>query len=356
MHATKPVKVIVVPARPPIDKYVAMRRVWLDNSNDFRLTVEFCDVNQPTPEHLAYWRSKCSPDVEPYLIDVGEKKYHQLGSSAAEVELTSSETKNRKTLNYLLGLINDNNRTGNLKNRRHSIAKLVRDAYHVMNGGYRSQGVVFEYGMDVVNAYFFDLDKRAWDTLSAYANLQELWNGFGVTGNEVLDFTLPLYFRQLFMSGRSAGEIVQKISWWLDKAQRVAVRRAAIEAKSYQPQMFLIQGRPAGLLHVEDYFEAEEAPYKLFGDKKLGLSLLIARDELGHVHIKSSFRYPGMDFDKLYEVLNRREPGCWYLEKRFKAGPMLMNGSRQFTGVTPTAISDDKLIQLVSMFVRFKQQ
>lgn len=355
MSVSKPVKVIVVPAKPLIDKFVAARRVLNDNAQ-YSVIIEFCDVNQPTAEHLARWQAMCSPGVEPYLIDIGDKKYHQLGSSAAEVELAASDTRNNRTLKHLVDLVNVNNKTGNLKNRRHAIAKLVRGAYHVMNGGDDSQSVVFDHCMDTVNAYFMDHGRRAWDALSnpEYIELKKLWDGFNVSEKEVIDFTLPLYFRHLFTSGRSVEEITEKISWWNDKAKKIAARRAAAQNANYQIRQFKIQGRPAGFVHVSDYFEAEEAPYKLFGDKALGLSLLIVRDEQGHVHIKSSYCYPGINLDSLFEALNAAEPGLWYFEKRFKAGPMLMNGSRQFTGTAPSEFSDGNLCVAAHALVTFE--
>jgi hypothetical protein len=356
MPVSKPVKVIVVPAKPPIDKFVAARRVLNDNTQ-YSVIIEFCDVNQPTPEHLARWQAMCSAGVEPYLVDIGDKKYHQLGSSAAEVELAASETRSSRILKHLVDLVNVNNKTGNLKNRRHAIAKLVRDAYHVMNMGSASQSVVFDHAMDVVDAYFMDHGRRAWDTLSnpEYAELKQLWDGFNVSEKEVTDFTLPLYFRHLFTSGRSTEEIIEKISWWNDKAKKIAARRAAVQNANYPVRQFKIQGRSAGLVRTSDYFEAEEAPYKLFGDKALGLSLLIIRDEQGHVHIKSSYRYPGINLDSLFEALNTAEPGLWYFEKRFKAGPMIMNGSRQFTGVPPSGLSDGDLCVAVHALVTFEK-
>lgn len=351
----KPLMIVVVPAKPPIDKYVAYKRVELDRADSFRLKVAFCDVNQPTDEMMARWQAMCSPGVEPYLVDVGDKKYHKIGSSAAEVELMSSETRSGRVIKRLVELINDNNKTGNLKNRRYSIAKLVRDAYHVMNGGDVSQGLVFEHCLDVVNAYFTDQSRRAWDSLSnpEYAALKALWDGLNVSEKEVLDFTIPLYFKQLFMSGRSAEEIISKIDWWIDKAKRIEARRAAVKGAEYKVCPFKIQGRAAGLVHVTDYFEAEEVPYKLFGNADLALSLLIIRDENGHAHIKSSFRFPGINLDKLFELMDKAEPGLWYLEKRFKAGPMIMNGSRQFTGVAPTAFSDGDLCQAAHLLATF---
>ncbi len=73
MPIIKPFMLVVVPARPPIDKYVAFKRVQLDREDRFRIGLEFCDMNEPTDAHMSWWRSKCSPGVEPYLIDVGGK-------------------------------------------------------------------------------------------------------------------------------------------------------------------------------------------------------------------------------------------------------------------------------------------
>jgi hypothetical protein len=353
MSVTKPVMVVVVPARSPIDKVVAAKRVWLDHSDEFYLTVKFCDVNQPTDEQMAAWRAECSPGVEPYLVDVGDKKYHNRGASAAAVEQQSSEARSGKIFNHLVDLVNLNNSNGILKNARHSVAKLIRDIYHVMAGGDRSQEVVFEHGMDVVNAYFYPHDRRSWDTLSdpQYADLMQLWEGFNVTEAEVVDFTLPLFFKHLFMSGRSNAEITEKVTWWIERADRVQKRRSAAKEKSYRPQIFYVKGSPAGLMSIEDYFEAEAAPKKLFTDAHPRIALLIVRNERGQIHIKSSFRYPGLDLTVLFNYLNRQEPGKWYFEGRFGAGQMIMNGSSQFTGVTPTSIRSRELTELARNLV-----
>jgi hypothetical protein len=357
MSVSKPLMIVVLPARPPIDKLVAFKRVELDNER-FHLGIVFCDVNQPTDTHMSSWRSKCTPGVEPYLIDVGEKKYHHRGGSAAEVEMMSSETHSGRTFNRLIELINRNNKTGFLKEAPHSVAKIIRDAYHVMNGGDRSQEVVFEHGMDVVNAYFFRHDKREWEILSQpeYAELKKLWDGFGVKDSNVQDFTIQLYFRQLFMSGRSEAEIVAKISWWLDKERRIAQRREAAKAKTYAPRIVRHSGGKAiGLLYVGDSFEGIAASYQQIGSGKLGVGII--RNELKQVHIASSFRHKGANFDTLYAELNRREPGLWYFEGRFGKGrdPKIMNGSRQFTGVPPTRISDGELLQLAARFITFRK-
>lgn len=352
---TKPMLVVVVPNSPPIDKLVAFKRVQLDRQDNFFLRVAFCDVNEPTPGHLATWKEMGSSDQEPYFLDVGSKKYHKLGSSAAEVEKMLSDTESARVYNRLVELINENNRTGKLKGHRHSIAKLIRETYHVMTSGPFSQGLVFDHGMTVVNAFFFPQNRREWSTLfteAEHAELKKLWEGFGVSEAEVLPFTLPLYFKQLFMSGRSEREIMEKVGWWLDKAKRVQTAKGMAQKKRYSYTPF---GNRGCFVHVKGHFEAEAAQYQLTGSGKFAVGIF--RNELGQVHIKTSFKHKGIGFEALYDKLNESEPGLWYYEKRFNKGQseMLMNGSDQFTGVTPSAFSDDELMKLASELTVFEK-
>jgi hypothetical protein len=349
--------VIVLPARPPIDKLVAYKRVQLDREDDVRLEVAFCDVNEPTPMHLMVWGRSCSPDQAPYLLDVGSKKYHKLGSSAAEVEKMLADTENTRIYNRLVNLINENNRTGKLKGYRHSVAKLIREAYHVMLNADLSQEVVFDHGMDVVNAFFFPKNQREWSALftdADYSKLKELWDGFNVSEAEILPFTLPLYFKQLFMSGRKEGEIVEKISWWIDKAKRIAAAKYAAQKKQYFCKPFnMPNGKQGCLTHVKSHFEAGAAQYQLTGSGKFAVGIF--RNELGQVHIKTSFKHKGISLKAVYDVLNEIEPGRWYYENRFNNGQseMLMNGSDQFTGIVPSNIPDHLLINIVVSLVAF---
>ena len=205
-----PVKCVVAPNHSPIDKAVAYKRVQLDFGRRYRLRLAFCDVNTPTPEMVAKWNAMCDADAgEPYYIDVGEKKYHALAPSASQVEKMASDTTEGRTFNMLVELVNQNNNSGKLKSYPYSVAKLMRDVYEIAN----SQEVVFDHAMDVVNAFFFRPNGRSWEDLfvrEEYAALKDLYLGFDVTPKEaMLPFTLPLYFRQLFLSGRSVAEIAK---------------------------------------------------------------------------------------------------------------------------------------------------
>jgi hypothetical protein len=354
MQEQKPTKIVVVPARPPIDKLVAYKRILLDQGDESRLLIEFCDVNEPTDAHFDGWRAKCSPGVEPYLIDVGKKKYHNLGSSAAQVEKLSSTTESGVIFNRLVELVNENNRTGFLKNPRHSIAKILRDAYHVMNSGSASQEVVFDHGMDVVNAFFFHQNKREWDSLFSdpqYLELKELWKGFAVMEEEVVPFTVPLYFKQLFMSGRSEQEINTKIGWWLYKVKSISKHREVAKEKKYRLYDFAVQNKRVGIIHVGNYFEAAAATYQFVGSGRLAVGII--GDERGHVHIQTSIRHK-VDVADLFAYLNEVEPGLWYYEQRFRA-KMILNGSPQFTGVTPTSLTPNEFRQLALRLIKFPE-
>jgi hypothetical protein len=290
---------------------------------------------------------------------VGTKKYHGQSSSAAQFEKTSSETRSGRIYNDLVELINQNNRTGILKKYRHSIPKLVRETYQVMNSKDVSQELVFDRCMHVVDAYFFDQGKRSWESLSEpkHAELKMLWDGFGVTEEEIKDLTLPRYFKHLFMSGRRDQEIVERISWWLNKARRVAIRRESAQRKEYRPLITrTVFQRPIGLFYVPDYFEAEVVTYKWIGSGKLAVGII--RNELGQVHIATSQRHGTINLKAVLQKLNELEPGCWYSEERFGDGhvQMFMNGSRQFTGVPPTRFSNGQLLAMVAEHMTFDRQ
>ncbi len=346
-----PQKCVVVPNHPPIDKLLAFKRVQLDLGGSYRLRLAFCTVNAPTAEMNERWNAMCDPDAGgPYHIDVAEKKYHNWAPSASQVEANASAVTESRTFNMLVALINENNETGKLKSYPFSIAKMIRDVYEIA----ASQEVVFEHGMDVVNAFFFRPNGRAWEDLfqrDEYADLKKLWLGFGVSPREaMLPFTLPLYFRHLFLAGRSVAEIIAKVGWWLDKGKKVVALKDAAKKKVYKVTRFQIGSKQAGYVKVDGAFEFAAFSYAWVGSGQLAVAVI--RNERGHVHIQSSVRHPGANFDELAKTLEAAEPGRWYYETRFPA-PMLMNGSRQFTGVTPTDFSDDALIALVLNSVTF---
>jgi hypothetical protein len=318
----------------------------------------FCDVNIPSPEMMATWNAMCDPEAGPaYLIDVGDKKYHKSAGSAAEVEKMASDTTEGRTFNYLVELVNENNRTGKLKSYRHSVAKMIRDFYELPGGLLGpSQEFIFDHGMDVVNGFFLRPNDRAWADLfekPEYADLRKLWDGFNVSEKEVLPFTLPLYFRQLFLAGRSPAEITEKITWWINKARQVETLKATAKLKVYNVTRFANGSKQFGYVKVGGTFESEAFSYLWVGSGRLAVAII--RNERGHVQIRSSFKHPGANFDALAATLDNLEPGRWYHEGRFSGGnvQMLMNGSPQFTGVTPTALSDDELIMLVREYVTF---
>jgi hypothetical protein len=159
------------------------------------------------------------------------------------------------------------------------------------------------------------------------------------------------------MSGRSQQEIIAKISWWLDKERRIATRRNAAKAKTYTPRIVRHIGeKKIGLIYVGDCFEGLAASCQQIGSGKLAVGIM--RNELKQVHIASSFRYKGANFDALFAELDRREPGLWYFEGRFGNGqdPKIMNSSRQFTGVPPSKISDGELLQLAAQLITFGKE
>lgn len=352
------VRSLVVPALPPIDKYVAAKRVMLDwrKVPSTRLQIEFCNVNIPTPEHYKVWdRGNRGSAI---LIDVGDRKYHHGYMSASEMVKMESPIDGGSTWNRMLELVNKNNTTGFLKQRRHAVAKMIREIPHVFGDRNYGERETWTYGMDVVDSFFWRMDRRNWEDLfndSLYADLRQLWEGFGVNEEEVQEFTLPLYFRRMFRSGRPAAEIMQKMSWWLDHAKQVARLHDAAHRKEYRnrTRTFELQGTEerGGIVHIADYFEAGGFNYKALGSGVLALAVL--RNRFGGAVIMCSNKHR-VNFHELCQELARKEPNRWYFEGRFESGQMVMNQSWQFIGVTPTSLTDDELIVAVAKYAKYE--
>jgi hypothetical protein len=356
------VRSLVVPNRSPIDKYVAAKRVLSDwrNVPSTRFEVEFCDVNIPTTEHYRRWDRGNSGSA--LLLDVGDLKYHHGYQSASQMAKMMSHVEGGATWNRLKELANINNRTGFLKQRRHSVAKIIREIYHVAPAGtddLKWQRQCWANCMDVVDSFFWRMDQRNWDTLfsdATYKDLRRTWDGFNVEEPEVLEFTLPLYFRKLFRGGRALPEIERRMSWWLDNNKRVQNRHREARGKQYQFRRFhLRENVPAGVFRTDNYFESNAVGFQHLGahlDDPKALALAVIRMPTGGMVILCSFRHE-IDLKRVYEELAKREPNRWYLETRFMAGHMIMNQSWQFTGVTPSALTDDGLIKIIGANVRY---
>src|SRR5258708_38035357 len=85
-----------------------------------------------------------------------------------------------------------------------------------------------------------------------------MWEAFGITDQELADFTLPLYFRRMFRSGRPEQEIMRRMSWWLDHTKAVIQKHERARRMQLTPKRLEIQGTQAtaGLIKVNDYVES----------------------------------------------------------------------------------------------------
>ncbi len=340
-------RVLVVPALPPIDKYIAAKRVMLDWEGIAKFRVVFCDVNVPGPKQYGEWDGDNPGSA--ILIDVGDEKYHGRCQSAAEMQKMKSHTQHGATWNKLQEMANRNNATGYLKQPQYSVAKMIREIPHLFADRKQGEKETWAYGMDVVDSYFWRLDRREWETLfadSQYANLRKMWEAFGITDQELADFTLPLYFRRMFRSGRPEQEIMRRMSWWLDHTKAVIQKHERARRMQFTPKRLEIQGTQAtaGLIKVNDYFESGAFNYQWLGSGKLAVAVI--RNRFGGAVIMSSAKHK-TNLQPLYEELARREPTRWYFEGRFASGHMIMNQSWQFIGITPTSMTDQQLMHEV---------
>lgn len=350
----KPTICVVLPNYAAIDELLALKRVMIDHGRRCHLCLAFCAVNVPDPEHYEKWAKKCSPRVDPILVDVGDR-YHNWFRSAAEMQKSASPVDGR-IYNQLVELVSENNKTGSLKDHPLALPLWLRQVYQIMGAGEYSQEVVVDHMMGVINSFFWTQIKRDWKQLfnnPEYASLREVWDGFNENGNTPKPFTLPDYFQRMFMrTTKTAKEIMEAVSWWTTRHDRFKARMDEAFKKQYLPvQTFNVGAKRGCVIHIRGYFESRAAIYQLLGSGKFAVGII--RNHRGQACIMSSIRHPGADFSELFKALRLEEPTLWYHETRF-TNQILMNGSDQYTETPGTAKSDDELVKLICQKVGSK--
>jgi hypothetical protein len=384
---------LVVPSLPPIDKYVAALRPILDGEKeDIRYNVEFCNTNIPSQEDFNLW-TRSGYFI---LVDVGERKYHKLYPSATDSERHRSLTHESILWNRFLPLINFNNRSGFLKNLPHSIAAKVRTLPHTFIDRSKGERETWHYGMEAVRSYFRHKNRRQWETLRTdpdYADLYRMWNGFGagfdymISINEytireieiemnqanatypylnlklerVLEaleaFTLPGYFRHMFLAGDTQDEILKVMSWWLDHEKMAKEMQKEAHKKNYSFDSFEVapgSGAYAAIAQTENYFQSQAILKRCLYNASDPAALAIIRMPTGGVLLTTSLRHK-LDMTEAYQLLQLRETGRWHVEGRFAEGgiQMAMNQSWQYIGVKPTDLGKDDFISLTRTYGRY---
>ena len=328
---------VVVPLTCTWDKLAALcLHVLVVRGTTFdRITIrfedEFCDE-----------RGNPSIDAIPanfYDVDV-RQRYNRTPEfgSATHREAITNNVGNIPGVGHLVGLMNENNRTANLKNRyRRSLVKLIREMYEVEHNVSFLQHRRNVLGLFIaVMETYFAAAARDLDEIEAMEN----------------PFTVDGYGDMLALLGNDRPtilEILVPIKRALTQAQ-TRHRKAVGRAQDATVRVFEIPatggGQPAEL-HLLDsddrkiagpYFQAHG------GANNPSLGILLIHGSDGSYAL---FTQGVWDLSGLATILNEVEPGRWHFERRYR-NAMLLNGSGSRAGVA----SELKPMQLVELIRR----
>ncbi len=325
-----------MPWKPPIDKILAL--CLLHNQSEQPLeTLDYWKQNECPPEQFADWR-----DLKIYPIDIGDRKYHKAGvGSASEFIVKEFGLKLTDGFQSLVSMINENNKTGNLKGRKFAVAHMLREMYELEDSQELHLEIIRKT-MDVLEAHARVVNGELNQPEEGLSDaLPDLVEQFAGCNNAAL--TLGRYLRDLWLLGEEPAEIRSRIDFWLNGWGEVQARLAkGVEAfNKLSPLDWSAAGTKGIALHTDDRFLAKAA----IKSGRYGIRIIVSGT--GHTVISTN----GFDLSKLHAALEKLEPGRWYYQAKMGA---LINGGPQYVGVEPTGVGSQQLIGLLKMHVQPK--
>jgi hypothetical protein len=293
-----------------------------------------------TPELVAFEDDQfISPDV--YDIDArlkytaekdgqGKQKY---GSATHRVAIQERIGQLPGVLE-LVGMLNQNNRDGFLRDADGSLVRLMREMPTVgHNVSFR------DHRLSVIRLF--------WPVLETYFAVAERDPSF--VDRTENPFTLDGYATMLGALGRTEDQIraaLEPIKEGFRKA-RVRTRQAHERANAKDPVIFTVT-RTDGSFVSGHFIESDDmriaGPYL----RSHSLAVLVIRRSTGNYAVYCKGR---QSFDALHAVLELAEPGLWHHFTPEGKSPQLLNGSGSRTR-PPSTITPSRLIELIQRHFR----
>lgn len=325
---------IFLPNQPPIDKIAAVAVVDMYVQPGIQV-VGFWKTNQdPSEAQMAEWEER---RILP--IDIGSGKYHSVGSGSALeriVELLRIETD--KTLDRLITIINNNNRTGYLKGGGHAISWILREAYKLGE----DIGEVVDRSRHVVKLWL----ETSGVSCPCGAELDDrcgkLWDR--VCENRST-FSLAEYLHNMKIAGVPASEIYERAIFFhaieerARKEQRCA-REMLSEPTNYRA-FLLEQASCRGVSITTDNPYVAREVFRVMPNT----CVVVCRSSKGNVDILTR----GLDMESVAEALKRDEPDRWFYDIRIQG---ILNGTLSLSEVPATGKSVADIECLVRMLAR----
>lgn len=345
---------VVLPKGPTIDKIVALGFLRLAG-HMFR-SVSFESLTGKAP-------------VDCYGIDL-PVKYGQKGASADKTSVGSAaewEARQWKLLEHpgateMVGIINSNNRNGELKALPFSLARLVREVWVI--GRLRDNGfddLLRAAGLEVETVKTYDHATM----INRFVGIVDVALNVAANpdpkrekkGRELIKknfptlmscgfrpFTLAWHLANMYTAGQHGRTVVAEGRFWLSVFEAAKDNHAQEgEAVVATTEGFDLSRGWRGLVMATEN-------RRVVGDafnKRTGVAVIISQNADGNVGILT-FEAAQVDLSRVARELEKIEPGLWHFETRYKSD-MVLNGSES-RGRPATKIEMKKIIEIVKKY------
>lgn len=325
----------VMPERSPIDKVAALVLIERRQTSPIE-DIAFWGNPRCSSRQLDLWRQN---NILP--IDLGEEKYNRhldrVGSAteflAVRLGLTLSVGERR-----LIDLINENNRSGRLKQAYMSVAWLMRELYELED----DHAEVVSRADHVVEMFL-----QEGECGESGRTGKEIQNTFPSYLNEVrrcnfAPFTIGRYLRDMWRIGLDPDAIRQNVEWWVERWHKVlaALDDAREEVRRRQWKEYIV-GDALRLRTLD--LEGKNLDKFLVKKASKTCDVLLVTRNSGHAAILAQ----GFDVRGLGDELMRLEPECWFTAE---IQGFVLNGGRMYTQAPPTGLSREALIKVIREF------
>ncbi len=328
---------VAVPECPPIDKAVA--RVLAERALGASLPViQFWNHPICSREQLTAWETD---DV--LAIDLGAEKYHSAGKQSAAEMVAELFYTNLSDLppavSRLLEIVAKNNQTGYLKGFPYSMAWTMRELYKLPGYDHHE---VFDRAGEVIHTWLEAQESTSDTAYCDEGHIAEIFNKVD-RHRQFGPFSVSRYIRDLWQLGNDIDEITEEAGFWVDGHDRAkaAIEDGKREFATMAKTSFVVNDLICTALETDNPFVIKAGSY--------ACDILVAKNSrTGQAVIMTK----KANTAPLARELRTREGELWYHQA---SQGIVLNGGFMYSGLTPTALSLETLVELVQQFPPVKQ-
>lgn len=323
---------IFLPGDPVIDKLSAAAAIRRALGEELPI-VGFWRTNEDPSE--AVKREWAERGIIP--IDIGSEKYRKVGRrSALERIIEVYELPLTPALAELRDIINENNKTGKLRDGGYAIAQLVREAYNLEC----DQAEVSERVIHAVRVWL-DVHDRESCIMHGFPEGSAAEALATRVKENTKTFSVHEYLVNMVILGEPEATMIERAGWFANLQDDVRERRRRIrrawQNREHSWQEHSFAGGSIFVLETDDRFLAREG-FAVYRD----LLVLIVRNSRGNFKLLS--RGTAVSMQDVAAELKQREPELWFYQPEQE---LVVNGTHSLAEVRPSALEASQIVEIV---------